>query len=236
MRRVCVLTGASGLLGQAFISRYADRYEIIAVYDQHAVRHPTQTQALVDPLQPTRRLAANDQPVHAVRADLSRPDSVDRLVRAASEVFGRVDLLINAAAVRQYSPLLAAGAADTAADLLSVNVVAPLKLALALAKAFWLADLDTNVRFNRNVVNVSSTAGIFVYPDLGQGLYAASKAALNHLTYHLATEFWDIGVRVNAVAPDTFPGRVPTADVLAALIACDESPETGQLMLIEHQQ
>ena len=56
-----------------------------------------------------------------------------------------------------------------------------------------------------------------MYPDLGQALYASSKAALNHLTYHLASELWDIGVRVNAVAPDTFPGRVSIDDIRTAV-------------------
>lgn len=58
------------------------------------------------------------------------------------------------------------------------------------------------MRSNRNVVNLSSTAGLFVYPDLGQSVYAASKAALNHLTYHLASDF--CGFCVGALPPPLF--------------------------------
>jgi NAD(P)-dependent dehydrogenase (short-subunit alcohol dehydrogenase family) len=69
-----------------------------------------------------------------------------------------------------------------------------------------------------------------MYPDLGQSLYGTSKAALNHLTYHLANEFWDLGVRVNSIAPDTFPGRIPTEEVLEAILVLDTSNQTGQVV------
>jgi NAD(P)-dependent dehydrogenase (short-subunit alcohol dehydrogenase family) len=157
---------------------------------------------------------------------------VDSVVQKALEVFGRVDLLVNAAAIRRFSPLLGDGAG--AADLFKINVFAPLQLSLCLARTFWRADPAANVQFNRNILNVSSTAGLFVYPGQGQALYASSKAALNHLTYHLAIELWDLGIRVNAVAPDTFPGRVSVNEVLEAMIAFDESTETGQVLPLFH--
>jgi len=46
----------------------------------------------------------------------------------------------------------------------------------------------------------------------------------------MASEFRDLGVRVNAVAPDTFPGRVSTAEVLDAVLAFDKSQQTGQVV------
>lgn len=112
----------------------------------------------------------------------------------------------------------------------NVNILAPLRLSLSLAKTFWHVDPPMNVQLNRNIVNISSTAGLFVYPNTGEALYASSKAALNHLTYHLASEFWDLGIRVNAVAPDTFPGRVSFDEVLDAIIMLDESDGTGDVL------
>ena len=97
-----------------------------------------------------------------------------------------------------------------------------------LARQAWSARVEENVERNRNVVIVASSAGLYVYPDLGQGVYAASKAALIHLAYHLASECWDLGVRVNTIAPDTFPGRVETDQVVDAIVAFDEGSETGQ--------
>jgi NAD(P)-dependent dehydrogenase (short-subunit alcohol dehydrogenase family) len=149
-----------------------------------------------------------------------------------SAVVGPVDLLINAAGVRAWSALLAPGALDSAETVLAVNLLAPLRLAVGLASAMWRSQPDQNLRANRNIVNLSSSAGLFVYPDAGQALYGSSKSALNQLTYHLASEFWDIGVRVNAVAPDSFPGRVATGRVLEAIVALDQSACTGKIVRI----
>ncbi len=54
-------------------------------------------------------------------------------------------------------------------------------------------------------MNISSTAGIYIYPGHGQSIYSASKAALNYLSMHMGDEFSSIGVRVNALAPTSFP-------------------------------
>ena len=115
----------------------------------------------------------------------------------------------------------------------SVNVLAPLRLTMAIARHFWRIDREANLQRTRNVVNVSSTAGVYVYPDLGQACYAATKAALNHATYHLASELWDLGVRANAIAPNSFPGIVPTGRVLDEIIALDRSGDTGRLALVD---
>jgi NAD(P)-dependent dehydrogenase (short-subunit alcohol dehydrogenase family) len=232
--RVCLLTGASGSLGTAFLERYADRYEIVAVHHRRPVYFPTQGQNFVDPLAPERQVVANARRAHAIRADISRQEEIDAVVEGALRAFGRVDLLVNAAAIRSFSPLLAHGADAGAAGLFRVNVLAPLRFSLSLARLFWSADREANVHLNRNILNVSSTAGLFVYADTGQALYASSKAALNHLTYHLASELWGLGIRVNAVAPDTFPGRVPIGDVLDAIAAFDKSSETGQVLPLFH--
>jgi NAD(P)-dependent dehydrogenase (short-subunit alcohol dehydrogenase family) len=229
MKRTCLLTGASGLLGTAFIERCAERYRIIAVHNSNPVRFASQDQRFVDPLEPRRKIPANAHAVHAIRADLSRPDEIERVVDEVTARFGQVDLLINGAAVRGWTPLLAPHALDGLDLTVSVNLTAPLRLTVGLARRLWAADPKSNVRENRNVINLSSSAGLFVYPDLGQSVYAATKAALNHVTYHLASELWHIGIRVNAIAPDTFPGRVATESVLDEIIALDGSDRTGQL-------
>jgi NAD(P)-dependent dehydrogenase (short-subunit alcohol dehydrogenase family) len=236
LRRVCLLTGASGPLGTAFIERCADHYEIVAVHHGRPVYAATQNQSFVDPLNPAADCASNRHRVHATKADISDRESIDGVVDEVLDTLGRVDLLINAAAVRQFAPLLAATTEAAAETVLRVNVLAPLWLSLGLARAHWRDNPDANVKLNRNVINVSSTAGRFVYEDLGQGLYATSKAALEHLTYHLASEFWDLGIRVNAVAPDTFPGRVPISEVVDAIVALDESRDTGQIVQISREQ
>jgi len=230
VKRVCLMTGASGSLATAFIQRYADRYRIIAVHNRHPVQFAAQDQEFVDPLAPSHRVAANEHAVHSVRADLSEADGVARLVSEVVAQFGSIDLLINAATMRSWSPLLEPGALDAAEAVLRTNVLAPLRLSVTIAQHLWQSDPAGNQRANRNIINISSSAGLFVYPDQGQTLYSISKAAVNQLTYHLANEFWNIGVRVNALAPDSFPGRVAITEVLEAIIDLDASEQTGQVI------
>jgi NAD(P)-dependent dehydrogenase (short-subunit alcohol dehydrogenase family) len=233
MRRVCLLTGASGLLGKAFMERYASEYRILAVHHRNSIAFATPDQQFVDPLQPQREIPANGHAVYAIRADLSKRHEIDRVVAEAAVRFGSVDLLINLAAVRYFSPLLKPGALDWAESLFKLNLEAPLWLSVGVAQALWRSNPADNLRMNRNIINLSSTAGLFVYPDAGQALYGTSKAALNHLTYHLASEFWDIGVRVNAIAPNTFPGIVATERVLDAIAAFDTGSQTGEVLRLD---
>jgi NAD(P)-dependent dehydrogenase (short-subunit alcohol dehydrogenase family) len=233
MKRVCLLTGASSLLGRAFLQRYAHQYRIIAVHHRRPVEYATQNQRFVDPLLPDRAIAANDHAVYAVPADLSQREEVERVVHEMISQCGNVDLVINAAAVRCFSPLLKSGTLECADLVFQTNVLAPLLLSTRLAQTVWDNDTDANLARNRNIVNISSTAGLFVYPDLGQALYGTTKAALNHLTYHLASEFWDIGIRVNAIAPNTFPQIVATECVLDAIAAFDAGTETGQVLPLD---
>jgi NAD(P)-dependent dehydrogenase (short-subunit alcohol dehydrogenase family) len=232
MKRVCLLTGASGALGREYIHRLADRYQIAAVHHRTPIEYSTQDQEYVDPLAPGEELEINRLAVHAIRADLADPAELGRAATEAVSLVGAVDLLINAAAVRSWSPILASCALAEADAMFRVNVLAPLRLSRQLALMVWRDAVEDNLRRSRNIVNVSSTAGLFVYPDTGQALYATTKAALNHLTYHLASEFWDIGIRVNAVAPDTFPGRVSPRSVIDAIVGLDCSQQTGEVLTV----
>ena len=112
-----------------------------------------------------------------------------------------------------------------AADLqrqLTLNTVVPIQLAAAVARRCWVQD-DRAAR--RHIINISSTSGLHVYPDLGQGVYSASKAALNYLTCHLAHELAPFGVRANALCPGSFPYQVSTERVADAIVEMDEASD-----------
>ena len=91
--RVCLLTGASGLLGTRFIERLASRYQIVAVHHRQPVEFASQDQYFVDPLAPDDDVAANDHAVFTVSADLSDPEECTRVVKQALATVGQVDLL-----------------------------------------------------------------------------------------------------------------------------------------------
>lgn len=233
-RRVCLFTGAGGRLGNAFCKAYAAQYDIVAVCRRRAPEVASQDEWLVDPLNPDVELPENDARVYVVYADLEQDGQVERVVDVALARFGRVDLLVNAAA---YSLWHRQGLVD--GDVLldslprhfAVNVGIPLRFAARLAQRFWLPRDEENRAYNRNIVNVSSTSGTRVYPG-GQAAYGASKAALNQLTRHLAAEFRAFGVRANALAPDSFPSIVSTESVAKAIARLDSDTVTGKVLLV----
>ncbi|WP_414441754.1 SDR family NAD(P)-dependent oxidoreductase [Burkholderia sp. 22PA0106] len=132
-----------------------------------------------------------------VQADLADDADRIRLVREAVAVWGRLDVLINNAGISRVIAHadLAAATPEVWQELHEINVVAPFRL-ITEAQAALKA---TAARGRPGcVVNVSSHAG--VRPKGASIPYAASKAALNHVTRLLAVSLAP-DIRVNAVAP-----------------------------------
>ena len=124
------------------------------------------------------------------RADVTSPDAADRIVKAAIDESGALDVLVNAAGV------IASGTLDKTTDetwnsMMAVNVTAPFRLMRAAAPHLAAR--------KGTVVNVSSVNGLRSFP--GVLAYCVSKAAMDQLTRCAAIEMAPIGVRVNAVNP-----------------------------------
>jgi NAD(P)-dependent dehydrogenase (short-subunit alcohol dehydrogenase family) len=237
-QRVCLLTGAAGTFGQEFCRRNADGYSIAAVYHHTAPALASQETTFFDPLDPTSPVPENDHPVFAVQADLSTPAGCEWAVRATLERFGCIDVVVHAAVHSVWGGVLEGnGLLTSAEEQLAVNVLAPLRLSSSVALQDWTHhDPADNRRVGRNIVSLSSTAGLRLYEHSGQTVYAASKAALNHLSVHLADELADIGVRVNVVAPDSFPEAVPVAEVVDAVTWLDGADVTGKILVLDHDR
>jgi 3-oxoacyl-[acyl-carrier protein] reductase len=169
-------------------------------------------------------------------------------VALAIERFGRLDHLVNNAAVNpQYGPLVDAEL-SAVRKVFEVNVTA----ALAWVQQAWRAWLKDN---GGSILNVASVGGIRAGAPLGA--YNASKAALIHLTRQLGVELGPT-VRVNAIAPAVvktkfaralYEGReddvaqayplkrlgVPedTAKAAAFLLSDDASWITGETLVVD---
>ena len=169
--------------------------------------------------------------VLAIAGDVADPAHVKRLVEAALDRFGRIDVLVNSASTIGSSPMpvLEQYPLDVLEEVFRVNVVAPLHLAQQVLPGM-------RARGSGVILNISSDAGVNAYP--GWGGYGASKAALEHLSRTLAAELEGSGVRVYAVDPgdmdtqmhrDAEPGidlsHLPGPDVVAPAL----------LLLIEHE-
>jgi len=132
-----------------------------------------------------------------VQADLAHDAERVALIQQAVAAWGRLDVLVNNAGISRVIPHADLGAATSEVwhELHELNVVAPFHLVAQAAPA-----LREAARRGRPgcVVNVSSHAG--VRPKGASIPYAASKAALNHVTRLLALSLAP-DIRVNAVAP-----------------------------------
>lgn len=132
-----------------------------------------------------------------VQADLALDADRIKLVQSTVAAWGRLDLLVNNAGISRVIPHadLTAATPEIWHELHEVNVVAPFRL-VALAESALRA-AGRNGRAGC-VVNISSHAGI--RPKGASIPYAASKAALNHMTKLLALSLAP-DIRVNAIAP-----------------------------------
>ena len=143
-----------------------------------------------------------------VQADLSDPGSPARIAAACRDRFGRIDGLVNNAAVVRHRPL-ADWEVPGFDEHVATNVRGPYFLIQAV-----LPDLVASPV--KSVVNISSSSGTMHLS--GQSVYGMTKAALNYLTMSLAGELAPSGVRVNCIGPgpiDT-PIHATWAEDLAA--------------------
>jgi NAD(P)-dependent dehydrogenase (short-subunit alcohol dehydrogenase family) len=230
--RVCLLTGAGGVLGRAFCERWRNEFDIVAVHRRRAPDAPSQREHPIDPLDPSAN--GHGRAVFAIESDLTRPGELARVVELALARFGRVDLVVNAAVhVRHERLTTAAIDPELLRRHFELNVSVPVELVALLAKTSWLFDREANEAYGRNVVNVSSLAGLGLAAGMGLAPYSASKAALNMLTGHLAAELGPVGIRVNALAPTSFPRLVPTETVCDAVVHLDRSDLTGAVVALD---
>ncbi len=129
--------------------------------------------------------------VLCVPADLADPASPARIVEQAARTFGRVDGLVNNAAVCRHFPLPDWDVAGFD-EHVATNVRAPYFLVQAALP--WLRRAPALA-----VVNISSSSGTLRLS--GQSVYGMTKSALDYLTQSLAGELAGDRIRVNCLAP-----------------------------------
>jgi NAD(P)-dependent dehydrogenase (short-subunit alcohol dehydrogenase family) len=143
----------------------------------------------VDIAESVRELESED--VASVEGDASAAETAERAVASATERWGRLDVLVNNAAMILYKGIL-----DTDDDewdrLLAVNVRSMFVHSRAAIPVMERGGGGAIV----NTASISGVVGL-----AGQGAYAASKGAVVMLTRQLAVEFAPSKIRVNAVAP-----------------------------------
>jgi NAD(P)-dependent dehydrogenase (short-subunit alcohol dehydrogenase family) len=190
--KVVVVTGGSAGIGRAIAQVFSESGARVVI----AGRNVQTVERAAEEIE----RATGARPL-GVQADVGIPDQCERLIDAAAERFGAVDILVNNAAYFALVPLLDADAAE-ASRFFHTNFCGPLLCGRSFARRV------VEAKRAGVIVNVSSIAG--ARPAPGCGLYSATKAALDSLTQSMALEWTAKGIRVNGVAP----GHVNTEGVM----------------------
>jgi NAD(P)-dependent dehydrogenase (short-subunit alcohol dehydrogenase family) len=198
--RIVVVTGAARGIGAAFAARFADEGATVIGAD----------------LQPPKN---GDPRVTYEQVDVSSADEVAALFFRIRAAHGRLDVLVNNAGIWFRRPFreISIEEWDT---VIGVNLRGTF---LCTQQAVELmADSGGGT-----IVNIGSQAGLTV--TRGQGAhYAATKAAISHLTKVLAFELGPLGIRVNCVAPGATPpdpSTVPSAMLAQIPLGRPGTPE-----------
>jgi len=180
--KVAVVTGAARGIGRAIALELARRgAKVVVNYNTSA----DAAEEVVTTIQ-----AAGGEAT-AFKADVSRFDEAQALIKATAERYGRLDILVNNAGTTRDMLLAMMKEADW--DLvLATN----LKSAFNCSKAALRPMMRQ--KYGR-IVNITSVAGLA--GNAGQTNYAASKAGLVGFTKSLAKEIGVRNITVNAVAP-----------------------------------
>ncbi len=179
----------------------------------------------------------------AVPGDIAREDDAERMVTAAVERFGGLDVLVNNAGAIRRGVLAHELTTDRWDEQLAVNLRGPFLVTRAALRHMLSSAGD------RAIVNVASTLAHTAAP--GVAAYTAAKGGILALTRALAVEYGPQGICVNAVCPhivetalaavdrpnwselrETLPAQFPlrrlgSPEDVAAAVAWLASPDAG---------
>jgi len=179
--KIALVTGGSRGIGAAICRRLAKEGAQIILTYAHDVEA---AERICD------EIALCNVKCDAVRCDMEIPSQIESLFATIEKNHGRLDILINNAAVAERLPLEAIDVAQFA-RFFNVNVRGPL---LAIQQALPLFGPGGG-----RIINISSA--IVREPSPTFSLYAATKSALDTITRSLARELGSRKITVNGVAP-----------------------------------
>ena len=220
-RGIALVTGANRGIGREVVRQLAEA-GFTAIL---GARDPDKGEAAAG------ELHSRGLPVRVRRLDVADAESVNALGEHLASDFGRLDVLVNNAAVH-YDTWQSGVDADlhVIREALETNLLGAWRTAQACLPLLRRSP-------HGRLVNVSSGAGSLAGMGSGAPAYSVSKAALNAMTRILAAELKGDGVLVNAVCPGWVatdmggPGGRPVeegaASVMWAVTLADDGPTGG---------
>lgn len=198
--KVALITGAASGFGEAIAKTFAAEGARVAVVDLNE--------------NGARRVASEigDSAI-SVRCDVSKGDDVAAAVKATTDAFGDLDIVVNNAGIsHRNKPMLDVDLAEFE-KVYAVNVTS----------IFHMAHAAVPVLRGRGgvIINVGSTAGL--RPRPGLTWYNSSKGAVNLLTKSMAVELAPDGIRVNGICP-----VIGETALLETFMGVPDTPENRQ--------
>jgi NAD(P)-dependent dehydrogenase (short-subunit alcohol dehydrogenase family) len=171
--------------------------------------------------------AARDVEAQPLRLDVTDAGSVADAARWVGDRYGKLDVLVNNAAIT-YDTWQHAITADLAVvrEAAETNLYGPWLMVQSFLPLLRRGD-------HRRIVNVSSESASLAHMGGGTPAYTASKTALNALTRMLADELRADQILVNAICPGWVatdmggPGGRPVADGAASVVWAATLPDSG---------
>ena len=186
--RVALVTGGGRGLGLAMAQALASAGADVAI----AARTQLELEIAAD------LIGQMGREVLVVPADVSDVESARAMVRKAADHFGKLDILVNAAAINYRKP------ADDFTEedwekLIGINLKGAF---FASQEALRVMRRQTDRPHKAKIINVGSIAYEIVVPNIA--LYSISKGGLRQMTRSLAVDFAKDNICVNSIAPGRF--------------------------------
>jgi NADP-dependent 3-hydroxy acid dehydrogenase YdfG len=189
--KVVVITGASSGLGEATARLLSAQGSSVVL----GARRVDRIQSLAD------ELTGSGGKVLAITTDVTHCDQVKRLVDAAVQTHGRIDVMINNAGLMPHSPLERLKIDDWN-RMIDVNIKGVL-YGIAAALPYMKQQKAGHI------INVSSVAGHKVRP--GSAVYAATKHAVRVISEGLRQEVKPYNIRTTVISPGAVATELPNS-------------------------
>jgi len=236
--QVAIVTGGSRGIGRAIAVRLAvEGADVVFTYKSNE-QAAAETEALIK--------AAGGSSV-AIRADVSDPETAERVAKETMATHGRIDILVSNAGI-VHNDLMMRMSLDHWRDVIDTNLSGAYYMAQAVTRPMLKAKRG-RIIFITSVVGQAGNAA--------QTNYAASKAGLIGLTMSAANELGSRNITVNAIAPGAIDtdmnapykqeieaalsqvplGRIGTPEDVAGAVSFlasdDASYITGQVLAVD---
>ncbi len=180
--KVALITGGTRGIGRAIALKLSEKgYNIAISY----INNNKKAQEVVDEIE------KNNVKALAIKADVSKEEEVNNMMKVINKELGNIDVLVNNAGITKDNLLIRMKTEDWD-QVIDTNLRGVFLCTKAVARGMM------KKRYGK-IVNIASIVGIS--GNAGQGNYSASKAGVIGFTRSIAKELGSRGINVNAVAP-----------------------------------